>query len=321
MKSILLSALKPLVSIASGLGKRKKLSIFIYHRVHAETDFMNPDEVTAEKFLWQMELMAQHFNVLPLADAIDALKNDSLPPRAVCITFDDGYADNYLQALPILNKFSLPATFFIASGYLNGGRMWNDSVTEAVRVWPESVLDLTELELGKFDISSPSQKKQVAGEIVQKLKYLPPGQRQQHTDYFVKQSAALPDNLMLNTNQLKQLHAAGMEVGGHTVSHPIIANIDNVQLKQELIENKQVLESILNTTLRFFAYPNGKPGQDYLSGQIDMIKQCGYQAALTTQWGVAQQQSDLWQLPRYTPWDNDPAKFMMRMAHIYKQPF
>ena len=71
--------------------------------------------------------------MIPLDVAVDALKTGKLPARAAAITFDDGYADNRSIALPILKQHGLSATFFIATGYLNGGRMWNDTIIEAIR--------------------------------------------------------------------------------------------------------------------------------------------------------------------------------------------
>ncbi|MGZ3814607.1 MAG: polysaccharide deacetylase family protein, partial [Mucilaginibacter sp.] len=121
------------------------------------------------------------------------------------------------------------------------------------------------------------------------------------------------------TGQLKQLHQSGMEIGGHTVNHPILAKLDPKTAEKEILENKMFLENLLNTPLRYFAYPNGKPGTDYLSQHGQLIKDAGYQAALSTQWGVAQQTDDRWQLPRFTPWDNSPIKFMLRMIRLYQK--
>jgi len=314
---IFFKILKVLATIASGTSNRKKLFILIYHRVLDKPDFMRPDEVDKVAFTWQMKLLVKYFNVLPLHDALQKMQAHTLPSRAVCITFDDGYADNYTNALPILKQFNLSATFFIANGFLNGGRMWNDTVIEAVRNFQQSELDLTAIALGRIDASDNDKKRQAAAEIIQQIKHLPPTQRDQHTALIAALSQNLPDNLMMTTNQLKQLHQNGMEIGGHTVNHPILAKLDTQTAVQEITENKTFLENILNTPLRFFAYPNGKPNQDYQLQQIPLIKKAGYQAALTTQWGVAQQISDIWQLPRFTPWDKSPIKFMLRMISLY----
>ncbi|MCK9606080.1 MAG: polysaccharide deacetylase family protein [Methylomonas sp.] len=285
----------------------------IYHRVLDEPDFMRPGEVDKVAFTWHMRLLAKHFNVLSLADALDRMQNDTLPPRAVCISFDDGYADNYNNALPILRKFNLTATFFIANGFLNGGRMWNDTVIEAIRHYPGPVLDLTEIGLGQFDMIYETQKTQASCNVIQQIKHLPIEKRDQYTAYIAAQSQNLPDDLMMTSEQLTKLYRSGMEIGGHTVNHPILATLDDETANQEIQQNKLFLTQLLNVAPRFFAYPNGKPDTDYLQKHKQMVMQNGYQAAVSTHWGVATQNSDRWQLPRFTPWDNTPVKFMIRI--------
>src|SRR4029453_16058094 len=94
----------------------------------------------------------------PLPDAILGLREGRLPPRALTITFDDGYADNCTVALPILQRHELRAAFFIATDYLDGGRMWNDTVIEAVRGCSRSALNLDDLDLGVHPLGTPEEK-------------------------------------------------------------------------------------------------------------------------------------------------------------------
>ena len=319
MQTILLITLQLFCTLASGIGKRKKLFIFIYHRVLDEPDDMRPWEIDKETFSWQMELIANYFNVMSFGEAIERMDNDTLPPRAMCITFDDGYADNYTNALPILLKNKLSAIFFIASGHLNGGRMWNDSVIESLRAIQSNKLDLTEIGLDTYDISSSQKKASVAITIIQKLKHLESNIRSQYTDYIISLvNNKLPKNLMLSSQQLIKLYESGMEIGGHTVTHPILATLELDVVKQEVCDNKITLEQMLNTKLRYFAYPNGKPDQDYLIDQIQVIKNCGYEAAVSTlPRGVSTAHSDRWQLARFTPWDKTPIKFMLRIFIKY----
>src|SRR6185295_2112486 len=108
--------------------------------------------VDAAAFDWQMECLSRCFRVLPLSEAVERLRQGTLPGRAACVTFDDGYADNAEVALPILRRHGLCATFFVATGFLDGGIMFNDRVIEAVRGAPGAQLDLTPLGLGRFDI-------------------------------------------------------------------------------------------------------------------------------------------------------------------------
>jgi peptidoglycan/xylan/chitin deacetylase (PgdA/CDA1 family) len=317
MQVILLKILQLLCTVASGLGKQKKLFILIYHQVLDQPDFMRTGEVDKTAFKWQMSLLSKYFNVLPLHEALEKLANDTLPLRAACITFDDGYANNYTNALPILIANNLSATFFIASGYLDGGRMWNDSVIESIRIMQSTDLDLTTIGLGNYDISTPEKKAHAALAVIQHLKHLLPEIRAQYTGYIASLVKELPDDLMLTSDQLVKLHASGMEIGGHTVSHPILANLSPDAVKQEVSDNKKKLEQLLNTTLRYFAYPNGKPGRDYLLDQVQLVKDCGYMAAISTQVGLADKQNDRWQLRRFTPWDASPNRFMLRIAKMY----
>ena len=315
--AFLLKVLQHIATAASGFSKRKKLFILIYHRVFTEPDFMNPGEVDIAAFSWQMELISKYFNVLPMSEALQKLHSASLPARAVCISFDDGYADNFTNALPILKQFNLPAIFFIASGYLDGGRMWNDTIIEAIRHFQAPELDLSAIALGRFNVSTDNDKSAASSKIINEIKHLPPEKRQQLATFIATQSPNPQHDLMMTSAQLKQLHASGMEIGGHTVSHPILAKLDPDAAWLEIHNNKLFLENLLAQPLRFFAYPNGKPDRDYLQEQIPLIKKAGYQAGLSTIWGVCNQTSDTWQLPRFSPWDKNPISFMLRMIKMY----
>ncbi|MDD5271590.1 MAG: polysaccharide deacetylase family protein [Methylovulum sp.] len=317
MQHYLFSLLKHCATLASYRFTSKKLFILIYHRVLDAPDFMRPGEPDKVAFAWQMELLTRYFNVLPLAEALARLQNNSLPPRAVTITFDDGYADNFYNAMPILKQQQLPATFFIASGYLDGGRMWSDSVIETIRNFPDTTLNLNDIGLGVFSLASEEQKVAAARTILNQLKYQEPLQRLAHSRFIADQVSHLPDDLMLTSTQLQALHAQGMEIGGHTVNHPILATLDDAKAKAEIADNKAFLEQKLGVKLRFFAYPNGKLGGDYQLRHRDIVRQCHYQASLSTHAGVADNTSDIWQLPRFTPWDATPLKFMLRMVRMY----
>jgi peptidoglycan/xylan/chitin deacetylase (PgdA/CDA1 family) len=111
------------LSLLSPAGERGRLSILIFHRVLARPDPLSPDEPDVVEFEAQMRWVRSWFNVLPLGAAIDRLYAGTIPPRALAITFDDGYADNEELAAPILARLGLSATFFISTGYLGGGIM------------------------------------------------------------------------------------------------------------------------------------------------------------------------------------------------------
>jgi hypothetical protein len=132
----------------SPAGASARLSIFIFHRVLPAADPLLPFEPSVEQFDWMVRLISRNFNVLPLSAAARRLQAGTLPTAAAAITFDDGYADNFEVAWPILAHYGIPATFFIATAFLDGGRMWNDEVIEAFRKVPEGELNLHQFDLG-----------------------------------------------------------------------------------------------------------------------------------------------------------------------------
>ncbi|MES1981106.1 MAG: polysaccharide deacetylase family protein [Pseudomonadota bacterium] len=301
----------------SPAGRNARLSILIYHRVLVQQDSLAPYEPTAAVFDAQIAQLNAVFNVLPLSEAIGRLETGTLPARAACVTFDDGYADNLTVALPILQKHGVHATFFIATAFLNGGRMFNDTVIEAIRYCRESEIDLTALGLGQHDISTPQAKRKVIGDILPKVKYLPQDQRQEKVAELLRMvgDVELPNDLMMTTTQLRTLHAAGMGIGAHTSSHPILANLNDMNAREEIAAGKEFLENTLGVRIGLFAYPNGKPGSDYAQQHIAIVRELGFDAALSTQPGSATQSSDIFQLPRYTPWQPDPARYTLALLN------
>lgn len=303
-----------LTSKLSPAGPHARLSILIYHRVLPVPDPLFPGEVDAAWFDAQMALVKDSFNVLPLGEAAQRLTSGNLPPRAACITFDDGYADNAEIALPILERYGLPATFFVATDFLDGGRMWNDTLIEALRLAPAGSLDLRSIGLGDYPLRSWDERRSAIAAIIGALKYLPQTARAEQVQHVADiAGAALPTNLMMRSDQVRTLRARGMEIGGHTAGHPILARLDSAAARDEMARGKEVLEGILGERIKLFAYPNGKPHQDYAHEHVDMVRDLGFEAAVSTAWGVATRTSDVFQLPRFTPWDRAPAKFSLRL--------
>ncbi len=319
LQSCFLTGLKVLGTVTSGIGSDRKLQVMVYHRVLDDVDIMRPSEVSKVHFAWQMDMVSKYFNVLPLSEGIKRLKSGSLPPRAVAITFDDGYKDNYKNALPILKHHSLPATLFVAVGYLNGGRMWNDSIIEAIRGVDGCSIDLTSIGLENYSVNTMNDRFRAAQNIIGKLKYSPQSERSEKAEYIASMSSGLPTDLMLTSEELKDMVSNGIDVGGHTISHPILSELDSKVALREIEEGKHVLEAITGKDVSTFAYPNGKPGKDYSLEHANMVENCGYVAALSTEWGVGTSQSDVFQLPRFTPWDASKEKFMARMIYMYSR--
>lgn len=298
-----------------------RLSILIYHRVLAEPDPLFPAEVDRNMFEGQLRALRRFFNVLPLSEAARRLRLGRLPPRSACITFDDGYADNEQIALPILQRYRLPACFFIATAYLNGGRMWNDSVIDALRHTAQAQLDLHGFGLGAFPMTSLPQRRDAIASILAALKYLPFEQREKIAQQICVFAQHVPRSQpMMRTGQVVALHRAGMEIGAHTARHPILATLPERAALDEIACGKRALEDMIGAPVRLFAYPNGKPGQDYGARHVDIVKTLGFEAAVSTHWGAARYGDDPFQLPRFTPWDRNRLRFLLRLGQNLLRP-
>lgn len=291
-----------------------RLCVVSYHRILEEADLILGSEPDLATFKWQVALLAECFNVLPLAQALDALKQGSLPPRAVCITFDDGYRSTHDLALPVLKEFGLPATVFVTTGYVDGRSMWNDNIVEAIRSMPGKDLDLRDLGLGMYSLATPHDRQRATEKLIAAAKYLPTDSRNDLTRKLLELGRARDgDDLMLSREMICALSRQGIEIGGHTVSHPILSGLPDEMARKEIIDNKRQLEEIIGEPIRFFAYPNGKPGIDFDHRHAAMARDAGYQAAFTTSFGAITADKDTYQLPRGRPWDAQPFFFGVRL--------
>jgi len=296
------------------LLSRGRLTILIFHRVHEQADPLFPDEPDAARFDEMMGWIKSWFNVLPLDQAARRLASGTLPPRSAAITFDDGYADNYTQALPILCRHGLCATFFIATGYLDGGCMWNDRIINAIRRSQLQQLDLRHLGLGCHALDSSAAKRRAIDTLLSGTKYLSSDKRLEQVERIAR-AAAVDEACqpMMTSTQARELHRAGMQIGAHTVSHPILAGLDLDSARDEIAHSKIELEQLIGEEISSFAYPNGKPGDDYRPEHADLVREAGFICAVSTDWGAARTGDDLFQLPRFTPWGRSRLPFALQL--------
>lgn len=306
---------RPALRCLSPPGARGRLSILIFHRVLPHIDPLFPDEPDRARFDRILGWLRRWFEVLPLDEAVRRLEARSLPARAAAITFDDGYADNAEHALPLLRRHGLPATFFVATGFLDGGRMWNDEVIEAVRHSRKERLDLAALGLGAFTLDSAGARRACIDAALGAVKYLEPPRRAQAVAQLVAAAGAPPAaGLMMSSAQVRQLHHAGMQVGAHTCSHPILARSPDDLAYAEIRDSKRALESLMQAPVPLFAYPNGKPDHDYDARHVEMARETGFLAAVSTAPGAASLHSDRFQLPRFSPWDRSRVRYGARLV-------
>ncbi len=296
-------------------GGNARLSVLFFHRVREHPDPLLPGQTTAEPFERRMRWLCSRFRMLQLGEAVQRLARRSLPARAMCVTFDDGYADNLTVALPIMQRLGIPFTVFVCTGVLDGGARWNDRVIEAVRAARGQSLALGWLGLGDLPVDAQAARRHALGLILERLKYLPPAPRLACVQRLEDECGVRGHpSLMLDTAQLRRLAAAGVEIGAHTVTHPILAQLPADAARQEICQSKADLEARLARPVELFAYPNGRPLLDYREEHVDMVRNAGFRAAFSTADGVCHARSDPLQLPRYTPWGRTHARYGMRLA-------
>jgi peptidoglycan/xylan/chitin deacetylase (PgdA/CDA1 family) len=292
---------------------RGRLCILNYHRILEQADPLLDDEPDAATFRWQMQVLADCFNVLPLDEALAALRSGRMPPRAVCITFDDGYRSTHDLALPILREFGFPATVFVTTGYVGEGSMWNDRILEALRALPPTRLDLGDVGLGSYALDTVEARGAAIATLTEKAKYLPPHERQALVERLDRLAGLAPDGLMMSGEMIRSLARQGIEIGAHTVSHPILTSLPDAWARHEIGESKRQLEAILGKPVRYFAYPNGKQGRDFDERHVAMAREAGFDAAFTTAVGAASSAHDPFALPRSRPWDTTRPFYIFRM--------
>lgn len=303
--------------MASPAGAGGRLSILVLHRVLPQPDPMFGETVDARRFDQLCGWLARLFNVLPLPQAASRLAEGSLPARAAAITFDDGYADNHDVALPILQRHGLSATFYVSTGFLGDGVMWNDMIIESVRRTSRGSIDLSDQVPGlhgPLPLGDWSQRRQACERLIGACKYLPFDRRRAAVAEIVQRcGGGLPTDLMMSPEQVRALHAAGMQIGAHTESHPILLKLDPAEQRREMAGSKRYLENLLDERVASFAYPNGRPGEDFDATTVGLAREVGFELAVTTAHGAAARGTDLMQLPRFTPWDRTPIRFGLRM--------
>jgi peptidoglycan/xylan/chitin deacetylase (PgdA/CDA1 family) len=292
-----------------------RLSVLTFHRVQPVQDALFPLEMYAARFDTLLAQLARSFQVLTLGEAHRLRVAGCLPRRALAITFDDGYADNATVALPILQRHGLKATFFVATGFLDGGRMWNDTVIETVRACTQPELDLGEFDLRCFELTSAAQRHAAIDAVLPKIKYQSLAQREVYIDKLWQLAGcpALPDDLMMRSEQVVQLHEAGMEIGGHTVRHPILTETPDAQALHEITEGRSRLRQLTGAPVSVFAYPNGVPGRDFDRRHVAMVRDAGFDCAVSTAPGVVRAGADDHQWPRFTPWDPGNTAWFTRL--------
>ena len=264
----------------------RRFQILAYHKVSPDPHpFFEP--VHPDVFEKQIEFLGRYYRVMPLLELVERSGKGDVPAGAVAITFDDGYRDNYEYAFPILKKYRVGATIFVSTGAIETGELlWHDRVFDAFRfATVEHALSLKPI-LAKAKELYGDGRLRFVEKIEEALRPAP-------------QETA--KDRMLTWHQIRQMNAAGIDFGSHTVSHPILTRIPRHEVVRELCESKEQISAHLGTPISSFAYPNGHAG-DYNAEVQAVLQDAGYVCAVTSEFGLNHVFSNPFELRRGQPW-------------------
>ena len=294
--------------------------ILTYHRVNDDNDWVFTG-MPSRVFRAQMEYLRENWNVLSLSDAVRHLKHQDLPERGIVVTFDDGYADNYTNAFPILCEMEISATFFLVTQAVATGMViWHDHVFHAFRHTQKDFLNEFGFPKQSYTLQGQEQKTAALLSVLAFIRTLDPESRDAWIARLHDQLDVMPlpqtSDLMMNWEQVRVMKARGNEFGSHTTTHPILSRMSVNDMEQEIMQSQKVLTHELGLSSFSFAYPNGTP-DDFNDKTIDLLQDHGFDCAVTTIPGNNDRTSDLFRLRRSTPWDQGIEQFAFRL-HTFK---
>ena len=253
-----------------------------------------------EGFDQQLAWLKLNSEVISPAD-IDMARKD-VRNRHVLITFDDGYLDNYELAFSALRRHSLPASFFIATGFIDDPRLpWWDEIASQIRS-----TDLAMINLPKWlPASMPlivGERESVIRTLLQKFKSLPGDDANRFLSDLREATKACPtslhqDDLWMSWDMIREMDAAGMTIGGHTVNHIVLSGASAEDQWEEISTCAARIEAELGKRMEYFAYPVGNRNS-FNEASFDCLRRLGVRYAFSYYGGFAGPDADRYDMPR-----------------------
>lgn len=291
---------------------RDRPTVLAFHGVTAEAPghLCNHDGLHLYTPIFErlMTFIAARYQTVPLARVVDWLEGrGTVPSRAVVVTFDDGYRNVLTQAAPILKALGIPATFFVATDFVHGGKMlWTDRLLSALFLTRVSRLPI-EWSGGALDLPLQSDADKMAADrsLLAVCKSLPDDERLALLARIIERlevdesrlASAWADHAPVSPDELKHLPDYGIEVGSHTCSHAIVKRMTTEQMRHELRESKRLVETSVGRPCEQFSYPNGSAA-DFDARTRQQVIDAGYRCAVTTIKTVVTPGRDPFEIPR-----------------------
>lgn len=302
--------------------------ILRYHRVNDLVSDPHALTVTPRHFAEHLEILRKRYRPTRLRDLVLALDRGRVPRQAVVITIDDGYADNLYHAKPLLERYEVPATVFVSTGYVGQHKeFWWDEL-ERILLQPGTLPTLLDLSInGKlfhWDLADaadysemefrrdslwnvriahdPTSRHRLFRKLHDVLKLVAHQERWRALDVLLQwsglPSATRPTHRPLTVEELGRLEQGDfLEIGAHSVTHPVLSRLSLAQQREEILGSKAYLEQHLGAIVRSFAYPYGGP-PTYSEQTVSILREAGFECACSTSHGRVRRVADPFQLPR-----------------------
>lgn len=320
--------------------------ILLYHRV-AEVP-SDPFKLCVKPchFAEHLEVLKKHSHPVSLQQLVRAVQDGKPVNRSVAITFDDGYADNLYNAKPLLERYNIPATVFVATGNLEYEReFWWDEL-DRLLLQPGQLPKILHLSINasnyEWDLgeaanyseddyqrhrtwtwympeeADPSPRQRLYRTLYQLLQPLLPDERQKLMEEILTWSGAesrsRSTHRFLSPKEVYALEQGSLiEVGAHTVSHPFLAKLPVTNQQYELEYSKTRLEEIIERPVHSFAYPHGS----YTAETVALAREVGFDCACSTIPSKVKRNIDCFQLPRVEVQDWDGEEFARQLSRWF----
>ncbi len=301
------------------LANRGKALIVMYHRVG---EGINGAVLSPSAFEEQIAYLKSRYSIVSLSAIADCIiKDQELPAGLAAITVDDGYRDAYDHIFPILKKFEVPATIFVVTKFIDGQTwLWTDKLRYLTSRIDAQSLDaaLQELSLNVTLNRQQSQFEKVNC-INTALKAMPDAEKEAALQKLAALTGvAVPvtppaEFSALSWEQVREMDGNGVEIGSHTVSHPILTQISPERLHSELTDSRIRLEAELGRSVDLFCYPNGNRNPQVEAA----VRRAGYKCAVTATPGFTYARSNPFALERIST-EPDMAHFIQSTSGFEK---
>jgi len=307
-----------------------RLTVLSYHRINNPEatgfDTFKPVvSATPQNFSHQMDTISRNYNVVSVSEVIAWLKGDSRLPRyPALITFDDGYADNYEHAFPVLQARGIPAVIFLTTNIIGSVQpfFW-DRVAYALYYTPLQRADLPGLGVREWcDVAAREATMQAWIDALKSVSEEARDEIMAGVEDLLQ--LQIPEDafagLHLSWDQVREMHTAGITMGAHTVSHPNLANLSQMQVMQELTRSRMQIEREIKAPVVSFAYPYGLK-ENYNHQAVQTVIEAGFDIAFSLEPGIPslkQVKQNPFCIQRvFLSHHDHPARFAAKLSGLY----